>query len=67
MSLPWDERKSNVERFVVVDVANSEVVGFADSEDEVIKIAMREVILNKKEIEVFESTGFSSWKQNLKR
>lgn len=67
MSLPWDQRTQESARYVIVDLAYETVLGFADTEDEVIKIAMKESIVNKREVEVYESTGFSTWKQNLRK
>ena len=67
MSLPWDQRTQESARYVIVDLAYETVLGFADTEDEVIKIAMKESIVNKREVEVYESTGFSIWKQNLRK
>jgi hypothetical protein len=67
MVLPWDQRNSESYRYVIVDLNDDTVVGFAETEDEVIKISMRESLINKRDVEVYESTGFSSWKSNLKQ
>lgn len=67
MVLPWDQRNNESYRYVIVDLNDDTVVGFAETEDEVIKISMRESLINKRNVEVYESTGFSSWKNNLKQ
>ena len=67
MVLPWDQRNNESYRYVIVDLNDDTVVGFAETEDEVIKISMRESLINKRDVEVYESTGFSSWKSNLKQ
>ena len=68
MSLPWQEKPpGDAERFIIVNIVDNEIIGFSNDEDEVIKMAMREVTLGKKDIEVYEATGFSAWKRNLKK
>lgn len=60
--LPWTPSEV---KYVVIDLNTREIIDFCDTDDQATRKAISESFGKNRNIEVFMSTGFNSWKSGL--
>lgn len=63
MALPWQYTTDS--KYLILDIDSNEILGFCDTDDKATRKAISESFGKNRNVEVFVSTGFNSWKNGL--